>query len=76
MRKSLIKPGDVILSEGTLVTMPTKGNGKSYEEWHKVRADFQAAMSQLLGVYSVVMGVGAPARHASYIYGKPRDFLE
>ena len=56
--------------------MPHKGNGKQYEDWHRVRSEFDAAMAQLLGVPSIVMGIGAPVRQTSYIYGKPREFLE
>ena len=64
------------MPDGSLITMPSKGNGKAYEEWHKIRSDFAAVMTQLLGVNASIMSVGAPARHASYIYGKPLDMLE
>ena len=76
MRKSTLRPGDSILADGSLISMPSKGNGKQYEEWHKARTDLNNLLSHLLGTNAIVMAVGAPMRHASYIYGKPKDFLE
>jgi hypothetical protein len=42
-----------------------------YDDWNKARREFQAMMANLAAMNPLLMGLGVPMRHPSYILGRP-----
>ena len=46
---------------------------KGFDDWNKAKKDFNTLIQTIMGLNPIVMGVGAPFRHQSYIFGRPQE---
>jgi|LauGreDrversion4_2_1035121.scaffolds.fasta_scaffold741624_1 hypothetical protein len=44
-----------------------------YDDWNKAKRDFQTLMTTLAQLNPLIMGIGVPMRHPSYILGRPLE---
>ena len=42
-----------------------------YDDWNKARREFQSMMATIASMNPLLMGLGVPMRHPSYILGRP-----
>ena len=45
-----------------------------YDDWNKAKREYGQMMSSLTHINMFLMGIGVPARQASYILGRPPEF--
>ena len=45
-----------------------------YDDWNRARKEFQTIMQGLTHINSLVLGIGIPMRHPSYILGRPPEY--
>lgn len=62
------------LNEAGLVSL---GQGQpfsqEYDEWNKNKHLMSQMLQSLTGINALLMGLGAPLRHQSYIFGRPPE---
>lgn len=58
---------------GGFVSLGSGPQNKEYDDWNKAKHEFSDMISNLTKINAQMMGVGAPQRHFSYIYGKPYE---
>jgi hypothetical protein len=44
--------------------------GNHFDVWNKKKKEFANLMAQFAGINSLILGIGTPQRHASYILGR------
>ena len=49
---------------------------KQYDEWNKAKKDFTEIMTQMTTINALMLGIGQPSRHQSYIFGRPTELVE
>ena len=42
-----------------------------YDEWNKVKRELHTLVQNLTHINPLIMGLGVPTRHPSYILGRP-----
>ena len=47
-----------------------------YDDWNRAKKDFQTFMTTLTNLNTLVMGLGVPSRHPSYILGRQPEHLQ
>ena len=49
-----------------------QGN-KAFDDWNRAKRDFNDLIKNLTDLNTMVLGLGAPFRHQSYIFGRPQE---
>ena len=59
------------INEKGIVSLGLNGKFRQYDEWNCSKKDFEILLQNVIGINSLVLGIGTPFRHSSYILGKP-----
>jgi len=61
------------LNELGLVSLGTGQQNKQYDEWNRAKHELTQLMESVTGISALLMGIGTPLRHQSYIFGRPPE---
>ena len=57
------------------VSLGAGTQNKQYDEWNKAKREFSDLIQSLTTIAPILLGVGTPSRHSSYIFGRPQEVI-
>ena len=60
-------------NDSGFVSLGAGNSNKQFDDWNRAKKQFSEYMAELTQMNTLLLGIGCPIRHHSYIFGRPAE---